>query len=403
MNGEKQSKAANNPASSDWSAWRLWSWTLIGVGGAGTVIAALSDARQFAFSWLVAFMFFLSIVLGSLFLTLMHHLFDAAWSTPIRRVLEHLACLAFPTMTVLFVPIALLRPQLYAGLSPDSTGGLSSSTFWWVSGGCLAIWGFLSLRLRRLSLGQDKTGDAAITWSMRRYSIVGVFLFAITLTLAASVWMEALAAQWHSTIYGVWYFAACMWITCPTVYVVAALLARSGPLKSVFREEQRYYLGTLSLAFTIFYAYIAYSQFFIVWNGNLPNETFWYIARQGGGWATLGWIIILGHFVVPFLLLLRIDWKLRLKLMLPLCLVMWVVHFCDLQFQIMPAIQPAGPQRLWANVACLLFVAGILSLAFRRSYIAHAPYPMRDPRLAESLGLHLPPTTDIATAPQRAK
>lgn len=375
---------------------RLVPWILMLAGGLGSGIAAAADLRQFAFSWLLAFMFFLSLVLGALFMVLTHHLFDASWSVPIRRLLEHLACLSFPAMAVLFLPVGLLAPKIYP------QGGVTMPAFWITALFCFSVWAILSRRLRHWSLEQDATGAAECTFKMRRCSAVGVVFFAVTLTLASVVWMEAASREWRSTIYGVWYFAASLWVTFPTVYLLAAFLKR-GPLSAVLRDEQFYFLGTLSLAFTIFYAYIAYSQYFIIWNGNLPAETFWYAARQQGGWKGLGALLLIGHFFVPFLLLLRIDWKLKLRVMLPLCLWAWLMHFCDLQFQIIPVLHPDGPRGLGVDVACFLFFAGVLAETARRYFNAHPPYPQRDPRLAESLGIHLPPTTDIATAPQRAK
>ena len=378
------------------------SWAMILVGATGVVIAGLTDLRQVGYSWLVSFLFYLSLCLGALFVVLIHHLCDASWSVPIRRFCEHIACLSFPALLALFLPIAVLAPKIY----PQLTVSLGSGPLWQFCGVsllCFICWGFLSHRLRYWSLQQDVTGTALCTLKMRTYSATGIFIFASTLTLAAIFWIKGLSPGWPSTIYGAWYFAASLWVSYATIYVIAVILQRSGSLRSVLRDEQFYFLGSLFLAFTVFYGYIAYSQYFVIWNGNLPEETVWYTLRERGHWKMIGLLLVFGHFLVPFLALLRIDWKLKLGVMLPVCAWAWLMHFADLQFQIMPVLNPEGPTNLWVDFSCLLFQGGILTRSFLLSMSQHPAYPQRDPRLAEALGIHLPPTTDIATAPERPK
>jgi hypothetical protein len=397
----------------DLSKWRKLPWILIAAGGTAAAIAAIIDPTQLGYSWLVAFMFYLSLCLGSMFLVMMHHLFDAGWSVPIRRFTEHVACLSFPAMLVLFLPIAGLAGKIYPwlGQKRGDTATLAKYplfTSWGFFGTtliCFLAWGWIARGLRYWSLRQDQTGSAESTHKMRFYSATGVFLFAITLSLAAVMWMKSLAQQWFSSAYGVWYFAASVWTTVAMVYLATAALQHTGQLKHVVKQEQYYYLGSLLLAFTVFYAYISFSQYFVIWNGNIPEETFWYAARERGGWWWISMVIIFGHFLAPFLLLLRIDWKLKFKIMVPLCLWALLMHFCDLQFQIMPVLHPAGPtlRSLLTDIAALACIGGILAEVFLRSFNRHAPYPQRDPRLAEALGICTPSTTHIAVAPERAK
>ncbi len=379
----------------DLSRWRSVPWIMIGVGGLGALAGAALDMRQFGFSWLLAFLFYLSLCLGALFMVLMHHLFDAAWSVPIRRIVEHIACFSFPTLPVLFLPMALLAPKIY----PGTTGPL----FFLTSAFCFASLGFISHRLRFWSLRQDQNGAAHCTYRMRFYSAIGIFLFAATVTLTAMVWIKALTPGWTSTMYGVWVFVASVWVTLATVYVLTVVFQRTGHLRDVLRQEPFYLLGSLFLAFTVFYAYIAYSQYFIIWNAAIPDETFWYALRERGAWKMIGMTLIFGHFFLPFLVLLRTEWKLKLAIMLPVCAWAWAMHFCDLQFQIMPALHPNGPQNLWVDLACMLFFGGVLTQVFLRSFTHYPAFPQRDPRLLEALGIQPPPTTNIATAPERAK
>ena len=269
-------------------------------------------------------MFFLSLCLGALFLVMVHHLFDAGWSVPIRRFNEHIAAMLFPWMAILFIPIALLGKKLYDWMDanpairtmrcrPSSRCSPCRAFTWWRSF-CFGIWWLLSNRLRYWSVKQDETGAAVCTFKMRSYSCWGIFAFAVTVTLAAIMWMKALQYDWYSTMYGVYYFAGSMWLALATAYVLTALLERQGAFANVLANNQFYYLGSLIFAFTVFYAYIHFAQYFVIWNGNMPEETFWYVIREQGTWWWVGMVIIFGHFFMPFLALLRIDVKMRVSL-----------------------------------------------------------------------------------------
>ena len=296
--------------------WRQVPLILMGAGGALCLLGYFINPKQFAFAWLVAFMFFLSLGLGALFLVIVHHLFDAGWSVPIRRFCEHIASLLFPWMAIFFLPIAFLAKihvlvdDPKAGLRPFA--GRQAASFHGADVLCrgrplLWVWWLLSNRLRYWSLEQDRTGGARPTYRMRAYSACGIFLFAVTLTLAAIMWIKALQYQWFSTMYGVYYFAGSVWLALATAYIITVVLDRQGVLREVLHEQQYYFLGSLLFAFTVFYAYIHLSQYFIIWNGNMPEETFWYVVREKGSWWDVGLVIIFGHFFLPFLALLRID------------------------------------------------------------------------------------------------
>lgn len=377
--------------------WRsLPLWLILG-GGLLGVIGLVSNSKQFAYSYLLAFMFFLSLCLGGLFLVILHHLLDASWSTPIRRISEHLAFL-LPVMGVLFIPIALMaKPLIYdwMRLDPHLDHALhakqpifSASWFYGIAAGLFLIWTWLSYNLRKWSLQQDKTGAAECTYKMRKYAAGGIYLFAVTLTLAAIMWVKALEHQWFSTMYGVYYFAASVWTTLATMYVITTVLKRTGPLSGVVHRRQFHDLGVLFFAFTVFYAYIHFSQYFLIWNAAMPEETFWYIQREKGSWWDIGMVLVFGHFLLPFLVLLRIDAKMSLPVMIPLCIWAWMMHFCDMSFNIMPVLHKDGFVLHWMDLACMAFIGGVLSFVFIKYFTSHPPYPLKDPRLGEALGVH---------------
>jgi hypothetical protein len=398
-------KSTNANAPLDLARWRNVPMILLVAGGLLSLVGFLVNRQQFAYSWLLSFMFFLSFGLGALFLVLAHHLFDAGWSVPIRRFCEHIASMLFPWMAILFLPIAFLAPTLYGWMHEDPKYDPSLKAklplftmpgFYIVAVFCFLVWWILTNRLRYWSLKQDETGAALPTYRMRFISGLGVFFYAITLTLAAIVWMQALQFQWFSTMYGVYYFAGSTWLTLATAYVITMILDRRGVLTEVLHEHQYYFIGSLMFAFTVFYAYVTFSQYFIIWNGNIPEETFWYVLREKGTWWYIGMVIIFGHFFVPFLALLRIDVKSRFSYMLPLCAWAWLMHWVDLSFNIMPVLHPNNFALSWMDVGCWAFMAGLLVTVFLKKYASTPPFPIKDPRLVEAMGLYHPVPTQIS-------
>lgn len=389
----------------DLSKWQNVPKILMIVGGLLAVLGLFVNPKQFAFSWLLAFMFFLSLCGGALFLVMAHHLFDAGWSVPIRRFLEHIASMFFPWMLLLFLPIAFLARKIYPWMSmdPHADHALHSKqplftvpAFYIVAALCFLVWILLSNRLRFWSLEQDKTGAAGPTYKMRFYSCVGIFLFAVTFTMGAIMWMKALQHQWFSTMYGVYYFAGSVWMTLGTAYVITMVLDRKRLISDALHDHQYYFLGSLLFAFTVFYAYIHFSQYFIIWNANMPEETFWYALREKGTWWWVSMVIIFGHFFVPFLALLRIDVKSVWNYMLPICAWTWLMHFLDLSFNIMPVLHPDGFVLHWIDLGCWAFMAGLLATVFLKRFASTAPYPIKDPRLVEAMGLAHPVPTQIS-------
>ena len=152
----------------------------------------------------------------------------------------------------------------------------------------------------------------------------------------------------------------------------------------------------LLLGFTLFSAYTEFAQYFVVWNANMPEETFWYAMREKGYWWGSGMVLVFGHFLLPFLLLLRIDAKLKLSVMIPLCLWAWVMHFVDMSFNVLPLLHLEDFPWRWSDLACFLFIGGVMSLVFLRSLARHPVYPLKDPRLKEAMAAHEVPPPAIA-------
>jgi hypothetical protein len=377
------------------------------------LIGLIFTPEKFGYTYLTGFMFFLSLTLGSMFLVILHHLFDAYWMVPIRRFLEHIACLT-PWLGVLFLPILIFMAfehvDIYPWMSadPETDHALhvkkvmfNKGVFYVVSILLFAVWWWLSNSLRSHSLAQDESGSAACTHVLRRRAAAGIFIFAVTLTLGVIYWMKSLEYQWFSTMYGVYYFAGSVWTTLATTYLLAAILKRTGHLAPVIRETTFKDIGTLFFAFTVFYAYIHFSQYFLIWNAAIPEETFWYVKRENGIWWSVGMLIIFGHFFLPFLSLLRIDIKKNISLSLYYSLILagwaWLMHYADMTYNIMPVPYPKGTlggegYGLWdfvLSISALAFMGGFLAKVFLRNFISHPPYPQKDPRIAEAMGVYV--------------
>lgn len=382
------------------------------VGGIGAAIGFFVNRSQFSYSWLQAFMFFLSLCVGGWFLVLVHHLFDASWSVPIRRINEQIA-VGLPWMGLLIIPIVALRREIYPWLGMLAKGEsdhalhakaplFSEGGFFVVTIVCFLLWGFFTYALRSASLSQDKDGSSRWTSRMRTLACLGIATFALSVTMGVIMWMKSLQHQWFSTMYGVYYFAGSVWMTLATVYVLTMIFQRQGYLRGVIFEKQYYFIGSLFFAFTVFYAYIHFSQFFIIWNANIPEETFWYYIRTHEGWRQVGMVLIFGHFFLPFLSLLRIDAKLNFTIMVPMAVWAWLMHYTDMVFNIQPAMKGRehGPVLHWMDLACFAFMLGFVSWRFFSNYFAHPPYPQRDPRMAEGLDVYVPPLSAGKTEPK---
>lgn len=382
------------------SGWRKAPMVLMVLGGILSVIGLIVSPVEFGYSWLTAFMFFLTLSLGALFFSIIHHLTDAGWSVATRRFCEHLGSLLFPWLAILFIPIICLAYKIYPWMTLphfDNRALTAKGPLFTLPGFCaisaifFGIWWLLTGRINYWSLRQDVTGDALCTHKMRFHSGWGILAFAATVTVAPTIWMQSLHYQWYSTIYGLYLFASCGWVALATIYFITAILQRQRVLTPVLNDNQFYFLGVLFFAFTLLEAYFEFAQYFVIWNGNVPDETFWYLIREHGSWWCLTMLLIFGHFFVPFILLLPARVKMNFKLMLPLCLWAWLMNYGDMAYNILPALKAnrgGYPVHwLWLQFGCFIFMLGFLAEVFLKKFLRHPPYPQRDPRILEAMGI----------------
>lgn len=383
------------PAAHRWRRLPLLFGALGLIGLGSSFALGSSKPEQLAFSWLVAFVFWLSLALGSMFFVLVHFVTRASWSVVLRRLAEFIMG-TIPLFALLFVPILLWMKHLFpwtdsahTAHDPLMTGfklfWLTESHFYVRAPLYFASWILIGWYYRRGSIGQDAHGNKETTLRLIRYSGPALFLYSITLTLAAVDWLMSLDPHWYSTMFGVYYFAGCLVGIFALMAVLASRMRAAGLLGGTVTTEHFHDIGKLLFGFTVFWAYIAFSQYFLIWYGNIPEETVFFAHRMEGSWASLSAMLMWGHFAVPFLFLMSRHIKRRAWSLTAGSLWMLLMHYADLYWVVMPSLHHHGlhfsPLDLttMAGIGCL-FMAAVTWQMRTRALVPH-----RDPRLAESL------------------
>jgi hypothetical protein len=373
--------------------------SLAAVAGLVSATRWSADPRRFAFSYLTALSFVASLGVGSLAWLMIQHVTGAVWSVSLRRLLENLTR-PLPWIALLFIPVALNVPRLYAWADParvraDPDLGrkavwLNPAFFDVRAALYLAAWAVIAGLLSRASARQDRTGDPALVARMRATSSWGLVLLGLTTSFAGFDWVMSLDPHWSSTVFGVYLWAGSLVGSLAALIVLVLALRTLGELQSLVTVEHLHDLGKLLFSFVIFWAYVAFCQYFLIWYANFPEETGWYVTRRSGAWNTMSWALVFGHFVVPFLLLIPRATK-RDPFWLGFVAV-WalVFHYVDLYWLIMPAsgTGPAGPH--WLDALLLLALAFVFGAFVARACRVHPLVPKGDPRLAESIAFRNP-------------
>ncbi|MCC6355919.1 MAG: hypothetical protein IT577_18685 [Verrucomicrobiae bacterium] len=366
-----------------------------------------AERQQFAHSWLCGFMYCFTICAGSLFWVLLHHAVDANWSVVVRRLFETVASL-FPYLALLFVPLLFCLPDLYRWLTldPHADHALAHKSPYLNKGFLLVRLGFYFLYFtfaatlfRTKSVMQDQTGDPRLSLSMRRWSNGLILLFAISITFAGFDLLMALDHTWYSTMWGVYIFAGSALSSMALAILLTFLLRGSGYFKGVLTVEHNHIMGKLLFAFTVFWAYIGFSQYMLIYYSNIPEETLFFLRRNTGSWLYLSLFLVVGHFILPFLLILTQPAKRDGRRLLFAACWLLFMHAVDMFWIVAPSLQAYrdlaagghGDTTGFAihplDVLCLLGFVGILAALFLRNLEKFDLFPSRDPRLMESITL----------------
>ena len=359
--------------------------------GAGAAI----DPKQFSFSWLFAFGFFFTLCAGCFFWTIVHYATDAEWTVVVRRQLENIAVLV-AVLAILFIPILLLRHYLYEwmNIAPGKEATLDSKRaylnlnfFILRAAFFLGFFIIASQLLRRFSVRQDKDGNPQFTIRLRKVAFASLPLFALCLTFGAFDWLMSLNYRWFSTMFGVYIFAGAAGSSMALLVLVIAALQRAGYLKNVVTLEHYHIMGKWMFAFCVFWAYIGFGQYMLIWYANMPEETQYYLTRNTESWWNLSMLLVIGRFFGPFAILLLRSIKKHPRQLCYVAAWILLMQMLDIYLVVLPALHGTGVHvSLW-DFAALIAIGATLAFAYLRIVGKTSLFPVRDPRLVESLKL----------------
>ena len=382
------------PPGHSWNRLPLIAAIVAVLGAVACGILGAANPKQFLFSWLVSFLFFLSLGLGALFFVLIQYASQGGWGVVLRRIGETTFA-TIPVMAALSIPLLLGVRDLYEWAHPGAAEHdpllhwkepfLNVPFFLIRAAVYFVLWSVIALVYYRGSSGQDATGDPKVSARLRRLAGPAIIVLALTQTFASIDWIMSLTPHWYSTMFGVYFFAGSFVGFIALLSVVAVAMRSAGLLDTVVSAEHLHDVGKFLFAFTAFWAYIAFSQFFLMWYANMPEETIWYKARLEGSWKMVSIFLMAGHFGAPFLYLMGRAVKRRGSTLALGGAWLLAMHFLDLYWQVMPTLHPAGIRPSALDLAAFVAVGGSFVAAASWLMRRQALVPVRDPRLAESL------------------
>ncbi|KIG15023.1 hypothetical protein DB30_06055 [Enhygromyxa salina] len=378
----------------------------------------LWHAKQWT-AYLNAFMFVMSLGFGGLIFVIIQHLVRANWSIVVRRIAEN-AMFTLPFIALGGLPLLMgdtgqnvfewmhVEEMLHDPMLKAKAAYLNKEAFGVRFGSYLVLWGGLSFLFWKWSRAQDnaKTTEEAeaLSYKQRFLAPIGLVIFGLSMTFGAFDFMMSLDPHWFSTIFGVYYFAGIAVSFHAFLAIVCFFLQRSGKLQGVVTPEHYHDLGKFMFGFTVFWTYIGFSQYFLIWYANIPEETDWFQYRAHGQWLTLSIAVILGRFVLPFFLLLRRSWKRNPNYLVWMAFFVVGMQFVDMFWLIQPpfahhaasAADKAGAVEVatyfqnsitltGADVGYFVGFLGVFLALFGWSLVTSKLVPIQDPRLEESL------------------
>ena len=372
--------------------------------GAAALLFIIADDKTEArtelfFSYLAAFMFVLSLALGGLFFTMIHHVARVGWSTVVRRLAEG-AAMTLPFLALFLVPILIpgwgMESLYHEWVHPESGAHAShvapkepylNYPFFVVRMVIsFAILGGLAFYFFRNSVAQDASGDEQISRRMQKMSAPGVILFALIITVLAVDLLMTLIPTWYSTIFGVYYFAGTFMSFFGFLIVFSVWLQRNDRLGKVITAEHYHDMGKFMFAFTVFWAYIAFSQYMLIWYANIPEETqFFRPYHDNPSWGAASWLLILGHFIIPFVGFMSRAIKRRKHLIAIWACWMMFMHWFDLFWLTGPRWSPERVPFGLMSITCLIGMVGVFIALTGYTLRSCSLVPERDPRLHDSL------------------
>lgn len=359
-----------------------------------SLLGAVFTPQQFFQSYLFAYVFWIGLAIGCLAVLMMQYVTGGAWGIILRRVLES-ATRTLPLLLLLFVPLLFGLHRLYSWTHADVVAAnplvqhkhaFLNLPFFLIRAAVYFIcWIVFSVLLNRWSREQDENGEPRTAWWLEHISGPGMFVLALTLTLAMIDWVMTIEPEWYSTIYPVIYMTGDVLAALAFGVGIILLLSRSAPFVYVMRDKHWRDLGNLLLTFVMLWAYCAFSQYLLIWSGNLREEIKWYLPRKAGGWGWIALALILFHFFIPFFLLLSRDVKEHRYMLLTVVVILLALRFVDIYWFVAPAFSPFHFTISWLDFVVPIGMGGVW-LAFFTMQLAKRPLlPLHDPYAEEAL------------------
>ncbi len=362
------------------------------VGLALCAVGAFISPEPFFRSYLVGYLFWIGIALGCLVIASLHRLAGGAWGVMILRLAEAGAS-TLPLMAALFLPLVFGLGHLYLWARPEAVAHdallqyksvyLNVPFFVARTVVYLVTWIVITHYLIKWSHEFDRTADVQLFARMRRFSAISIVFFAVTVTFAMIDWLMSLEPHWYSTMYAAMVASGQVLAAFAFVITAAALLADRPPLSEVQSPRLFNDLGSLLLAFVMIWAYLSFSQYMLIWSGNLSEEIPWYLRRLQGGWEWVALVVTLFSFVLPFSLLLSRELKRSRMLLAMVAALLMVMRLVDLFWLVTPAFDEAGPQFHWLYVITPIGIGGLWLAAFIRHLSRYPLLPRHELRVEE--------------------
>lgn len=365
------------------------------VGVAGAVVTGLGydrGSKAFLGSYLVAFLFWLGISLGSMIVCMLHGVTGGGWGLAVRRIAEA-GYATLPLMALAFVPVAINVRTLYEWADPSQVAAdenLQKKAHWLNVEGYetravvyFALWIVTALLLNLSSPHEDADSESPRNLWMQRVSGAGLIVYGFSMTLAAVDWVMSLEPHWFSSMYGVIYWGGQALAGMSFCVLVMSLLENYPPFNRAVNTSRRHDLGNLLLTAVMFWSYVSFMQYLIIWSGNLPEENVWYLNRSVGGYELVVLVLMGFHFAVPFALLLSRDIKQRQRRLMSLVAWLLLMRLVDLYWLAMPGVFPRQLTLRWQLPAALAAIGGFWLAVFAWRLAARADLPIYDPELTE--------------------
>jgi hypothetical protein len=362
------------------------------------IFGLLVDRAQFFHAYLVGFIFWIGITVGSLALLMLQHLTGGAWGLIIRRVLEA-ATRTLPLMLILFIPVLVGLNQIYPwtdraamdqipALKEKAAHYLNPTFFMTRAALYFAIWLLMALLLNSLSLKQDRTAEPKLRRRMQMLSGPGLGLLILTITFAAIDWVMSLEPAWSSTIYGLIFVASWSLSALAFGILVMSWLSKREPMNMIVRPSHFNDWGNLLMTMVMLWTYFAFSQYLIIWSGNLPEETIWFVARKHGGWGVIALAIVILQFFFPFLTLLSRAAKRSPQKLALLAVLILVMRIVDVIWLIEPSFNREHFHLSWMDLVAPIAIGGLWIAIFAWQLQKRSLVPINDPQLEQALTAH---------------